>query len=223
MTMRRRSLVAALLLAASPLALAGGGPYKDLYTPLSRARAADPEHRLDIRYRVRPKNPDVRVADVELKIVAKGVETPLPIGPEGTFELPLDAEWAKSDAELVTNQPKRKLQIDMSVTFATPASAELRYAELMRSVPVMNQALKAYAGLTSLQAPTCRGVRVAFNGTSTQRASWRGPDGEAVIVESRPTPDGTGALIEIERDEKLVALDPKVTLSATPEWVGPLM
>lgn len=220
MTMKR-ALLFVVLLAAAPFACAGSIPYKNFYAPLAKATAADPEHQLRVRLKIKPKDPSVDLAKVELKLVAGTSETPLPLDAHGLFELPLRQELADADAQIVSNQPKGTLSITSDIAIEPPRGTTPSYAGLMRAVPAVNRLVKEFAGLMSLFAPTCHGVTLVFGGTTPQQARYRRADGTEAVLTSKP--DARGMVIDLERDEKLVAANPTLTLSAEPIGVDPLM
>src|SRR5437016_9419821 len=107
MPMRRLNYWLVFVLLSLPVAaVAGGGPYKDLYQPIAKIKALDKDGLLQMHYRIKPKDPGVALPQVELKLVVDGAETAIPLDADGGFELPLRADWAEHDAQFVTNQPK---------------------------------------------------------------------------------------------------------------------
>jgi hypothetical protein len=187
--------------------------YKAICEKLSLDKfAALPESqrdRLDIRIKLSPaEGPQVPVT---LTIVAAAGRIVVVPGADGLSELPVRADLLAENPVVLTSVPEPvKTRVSLELGPRLPPERSFSYAELMRSVEQANRAIKSAAGVFSFAAPRMKGLVLQFPaGDPPATARLGGPEGRVLSA------DAAGRL-QLPLDDKLLASNPGVVLSARP-------
>ena len=89
-------------------------PYRKAYELLDGLKTAT-KGPLDIVVRVTPKDNLVAQNEIKVWLVGPNIDQPIPISADGIIQIPLDREAYNDNAELVSNQKKGALQIDIKM------------------------------------------------------------------------------------------------------------
>lgn len=121
-------------------------PYDGMYERLKRFHDSKLD-RVKIEVRVTPADQSVKQDEIRVALVNDTQSLPLKIAADGLIDLPLRADFYKTDAEFRANQPKGKLSTSLGIsTTWSPAGHEVEYAEIEECVRQMEMAAKDVAG-----------------------------------------------------------------------------
>ena len=114
---------------------------------------------------IKPKNKSIKPAEVVLTVV-DGSErhTLTPLSPEYRMTVVPNPKWLADDAKIMTSLPKsEKSAPGWDTTAILPDGQQWQYAQVMGSVPQMENAIKKMAGAFSMFAPSVKQVIFKFN------------------------------------------------------------
>jgi len=170
--------------------------YRKLYEPLAAVRSADPQDIVSSTLRAEPAQPDQPLpADLKIELRSGATHQPITLGQDGSFKLPMNPDWARSDATLWINQPKSAVKIVELFTMRTPTAAQLTYGELMESLPVLERIQKQKVEIAGLMPTAPQGVELAYDpgtaqtitiGTGAKAKTWNTDDQGHVMVPFDP-------------------------------------
>jgi hypothetical protein len=114
---------------------------------------------------IKPKNKSIKPADMVLTVVDGGERHALtPLSPEYRMTVVPNPKWLADDAKIMTSLPKsEKSSPGWDTTAILPDGQQWRYAQVMGSVPQMENAIKKMAGAFSMFAPSVKQVIFKFN------------------------------------------------------------
>jgi hypothetical protein len=187
--------------------------YKAICEKLSLDKFAalpeDQRDRLDVRIRLTPsQGPQVPVT---LTIVAAAGRLVVVPGADGLSDFPVRADLLAENPVVLTSVPEPiKTKVSLELGPRLPPERSFAYAELMRSVEQANRAIKSAAGLFNFAAPRMKGVVLQFHAGDTPATATLGGPGGGLL-----SADAAGR-IEIPLEEKRLASNPGVVLSARP-------
>ncbi|CAN5187523.1 hypothetical protein BH11PSE14_BH11PSE14_21990 [soil metagenome] len=185
-TSRRLSFPLALLLLLPGLAGVATAradwrdvPYKDIAKMPMGLAAVDPGHVFSYAFLVRSKTAGAALpADLQLRVLAAGVVTPLPVQPDGKVELPIRQDWVDAGAVLQVNQPKDRVSLGLAFTPRTPPGTRMRYGRLAECAPVMERGIAQMAGMMRFLAPKVRSLALRFDASGRQSLTLVHPGGK---------------------------------------------
>ena len=156
---------------------------------------------------ITPNDPAVARKDVVFTIVDGAERKRIPVNTDGSFEIPFNAAWVKSNPEVLTTIPAgQKAKFGFSAVPVKPHSTQLDYASLMGGVPQVNAIIKAQAGVLRFMLPTLVGVTLQFPKESHATVA---------LGATRIAADASG-LVKLRLDKAMLAANVPVTLSELP-------
>jgi hypothetical protein len=160
----RLGLAAALL--ALPLAAFAEWrdiPYADVAKMPLMLDKVDPQHIYKARLVAKPgKGLKALPADFRLQVKVNGQVVPVPVGEDGTVQLPIRQDWADAEAVLQSNQPKGVVAVSMNFDARTPPGTRMTYAQLTESAPILERGISEMAGMMSFMAPDVKALVLKF-------------------------------------------------------------
>ncbi|MHA4870477.1 hypothetical protein ACXZ1M_22570 [Duganella sp. PWIR1] len=144
-------------------------PYKKLVEDLRLdkfyALPAAERDKINLFLTVKPKNKNIKPADVVLTVVSGGERQPLPaLSPDYRITLVPNPKWMSDDTKILTSLPKEeKSQVGYDAVAPLPEGLQWNYAPVMGSIGQMNQAIKKMAGALSMFAPSVKVVVFKFH------------------------------------------------------------
>lgn len=210
-------------------------PYKTLLETLQKADGLRDLDHLSVSVTVSSTLPNVSMQDITLTIRDKSDPIILAVDKTGQFTLPVTPELQAENPDVVSNQPKGTLDLNVTINIRPPKTTTVRYSDLMAGAMQFNAAIKRQAGMLSWFAPHVDGILLVYANGGTHRAIIGTGVGSKTIV-SVPLAslknrlklysighDASAATaIVLETDEVLLKQDPYVKLDALPDGVGPL-
>lgn len=121
-------------------------PYDGMYERLKRFQDSKLD-RVKIEVRVTPADQSIQESEIRVALVNDAQSVPLKIAADGLIELPVRADFYKTEAEFRANQPKGKLRVSLGVsTTWSPPGHEVEYAEIEECMRQVEVAAKDVAG-----------------------------------------------------------------------------
>jgi hypothetical protein len=158
-----------------------------------------------------PNDPSIARKDVVFTIMDGADRKRIPVNADGSFEIPFNPAWVKSDPEVWTTIPAgQKSKFGFNAVPVKPHSTQLDYASLMGGVPQVNAIIKAQAGMLRFMLPTLVGITLHFPKESHATVA---------LGETRVAADANG-LVMLRLDKALLAANVPVTLSELPIKTG---
>lgn len=210
------SMVLALL--AGPVWAGGPGPdrpwthYNTLLEilKLDKFYAAAPALRDKVMMQgvMHPDDPTIAPKDVVLTIVNGAERQRIVINADGSFEVPFNPEWVKSNPEVLTTIPTgQKSKFGFQILPVVPKRTQLDYASLMGAVPQANALIKSQAGMLRFMMPTMVGVTLQFPKASHASVS---------LGSAKPIDADAKGVVKLRLDKALLAANVPVTFSDVP-------
>lgn len=163
--MRMIPLVAAILLATSPAALAAVGthtvPYKEFHDQMARFYGQGHD-RLALRLSVQPAS-DKQPLDAPVTMVVTAPEgrVDLPVDADNAVDIPFRPDWVQAGAMVSVNQApatyNMKAQIGMKVE---PGTTRIVYADVKAAFDQFDKLIEKEAGMASFLAPSAKTLRL---------------------------------------------------------------
>jgi len=202
--------VTALVLAASSVPAAAAAeeeegaaersvPYARFYEPYAGTRSA---RHAEVALAVKAMRDDTDLGPVTMVIHAPDGAVPVPVAADGTFDLPLNADWAAHDARIEFNHPQDTIHILVSFRMKALKQA-YSMAEIHGALEDVDDLIADQAGMLSVFAPSARAVLVACGPGCTASTA----DG-AVLASANEH-----GVVRLEPSRALVRANPTVTLS----------
>jgi len=121
--------------------------------------------KLNLFLTVKPQNKSIKPSEVVLTVVDGAERHPLPaLSPDFRMAFTPNPKWLADDAKIMTSLPKtEKSAPGLDIVTPLPEGLQWNYAQVMGSVPQMNQAIKKMAGAMSMFAPSIKVVIFKFN------------------------------------------------------------
>jgi hypothetical protein len=119
--------------------------YDTVYERLLRFRESKLD-RVAFKVKVTPKNPNVQQSDIRVALVNDEKSLPVKVDLDGSVELPLREEFYKTNAELISNQPKGSLNVGVNINITWSGGREIAYAEVEETVRQLQWAGKDLLG-----------------------------------------------------------------------------
>lgn len=134
--------------------------------------------KLVLRQRVLHENP-ADAAPIHLWVEADGARVPLPVAPDGSFDVPDRPDWVAQHLTVQNDQPAGSLHLQTDLAIVPPAASTVSAAYLQAAVVQAQQAIKAAArqmgGLFGgLVAPGVSGVSIRLARCCTESLSIAG-------------------------------------------------
>lgn len=120
-------------------------PYDAVYERLKRFRDSKLD-RVSLVIRVTPSSQEVKQSDIRVSLVNDAQSLPLKLDVDGRIELPLREDFYKTNAELLTNQPKGTLSTSVTIGVSWDGADELPYAEVEETIRQLQMAGKDVLG-----------------------------------------------------------------------------
>ncbi len=154
-----------------------------------------------------PNDPAIARKDVVFTIVDGSERKRIPVNADGSFEIPFNPAWVKSNPEVWTTIPAgQKAKFGFNAVPVKPQRTQLDYASLMGGVPQVNAIIKAQAGMLRFMMPTLVGVTLQFPKES---------HASVALGATRIAADANGT-VKLRLDQALLAANVPVTLSELP-------
>ena len=119
--------------------------YDTVYERLLRFRESKLD-RVAFKVKVTPKDPNVKQSDIRVALVNDEKSIPVKVDSEGHVELPFREEFYKTNAELMSNQPKGSLNVGVNINITWSGGKEIPYAEVEETVRQLQMAGKDLLG-----------------------------------------------------------------------------
>ena len=208
--------------------------YGDLLEYQHRVDGLKDLTRLKVRTRISSTLAGVKPVDIKLTAtLASGQAVAFPIDADGNLNLPVTPELERENPDVVSNQPKKTLQINFDLDMQKVTSTTLQYDDLMLGAQQFGEAIRRQGMMAKLFMPTIRGILVVYH-QGSHTLVLHAPGGDQVLKGQTPAeakdhlkdidmshaPAGT-TLIFVPLDDKLLKDNPKVTLDAPPDDMGP--
>ena len=120
-------------------------PYDPVYERLKRFRDSKLD-RVEFVVKVKPNAPDVKQSDIRVSLVNDVQSLPLKLDGDGRIEIPMREDFYKTNAELLTNQPKGSLSTAITISVSWDGADEMPYAEVEETVRQLQLAGKDLLG-----------------------------------------------------------------------------
>lgn len=120
-------------------------PYDDVFVRLKRMRDSKLD-RVALKIVLKPKDNTVKLGDVRVALINDKTSVPIPVGQDGSVEIPYREDMYRTDAELRSNQPKGTLSANLSINVAWSAGTEIPYHEVEETVRQLQVAGKDFLG-----------------------------------------------------------------------------
>ncbi len=120
-------------------------PYDAVYERMKRFRDSKLD-RVSLDVRVKSNAPDIKQSDIRVSLVNDTQSLPLKLDIDGRIELPLREDFYKTNAELLTNQPKGTLSTSVTIGVSWDGADELPYAEVEETIRQLQMAGKDVLG-----------------------------------------------------------------------------
>lgn len=160
---------------------------------------------------IKPNDASIPPGDVVFTVINGAERSRIPVNTDGSFVLPWNAEWNKSNPGVYTNVPAgQKARFSIRVLPVVPQKRQLDYTTLMGGVPQLTALMKAQAGMLSFMVPKFVGVELRFPKESRATVSVQAPDGVRKIQA-----DASG-IVKVAFDKALLAANVPVQLSELP-------
>ena len=189
-------------------------PYAFVYKILeTQERLSRSYTNLQVVVRMKSSNPAVKIDDLSVVLESKTQKTPVTLGSDGRFTLPIKQDWLLDDAWLVVNQPKGTMLLDWHVGLSGASiTNQMHYAELMRPVsdldPVQAEMVRAFPSAPRL---TVDGMKLIFPEGKESLVVIRAKGGERTLK-----PDEHHIVI-IPLETGLMVENPEVWIPILPE------
>jgi hypothetical protein len=159
---------------------------------------------------ITPSDPAIARKDVVFTIVDGSERRRLPVNADGSFEIPFNPAWVKSNPEVLTTIPAGQTsKFRFDAVPVKPQGTQLDYASLMGGVQQINAIIKAQAGVLRFMLPTLVGITLRFPKESHATVA---------LGATRVAADASG-LVKLRLDKSLLAANVPVTLSEMPASV----
>lgn len=159
---------------------------------------------------ITPNDPAFARTDVVFTVVDGNARARIPVGADGAFVIPFNAQWVKSNPEVWTTIPAgQKSKFGFGAVPVLPPNTRLDYVSLMGGVAQINAIIKEQAGVLRFVLPTLVGVTLQFPKES---------HASVALGETRVAADASG-LVKLRLDKALLAANVPVTLSEMPASV----
>ena len=160
---------------------------------------------------ITPNDPTIARKDVVFTIVDGAERKRIPVNADGSFEIPFNPAWVKSNPEVWTTIPAgQKSKFGFNAIPVKPQSTQLDYASLMGGVPQVNAIIKAQAGMLRFMLPTLVGITLHFPKESHATVA---------LGTTRVAADANGVVM-LRLDKAMLAANVPVTLSELPVSTG---
>jgi Protein of unknown function (DUF2987) len=120
-------------------------PYDSVYERLKRLQDSKID-RVALQIKITTKDPKIKLSDVRVALVNDKLSIPVPIGSDGTVNLPLRPDMYNTDAELRSNQPKGMIGGSITLAINWSMAGEIPYAEVEETVRQLQTAAKDVLG-----------------------------------------------------------------------------
>lgn len=149
-------------------------PYDDVFVRLKRLRDSKLD-RVVLKIVLKPKDESIRLGDVRVAIVNDQVSERIPVGKDGSLELPYREDLYQTNAELRSNQPKGSLGANVSLSVSWSAGMEIPYHEVEETVRQLEVAGKDLLGWLGylLFFPSMRNLEVPLQYPEPKRQTLR--------------------------------------------------
>lgn len=216
--MKRGMYLMMIALLAGPASAAGPGvdrPWTHYNTLLEMLKldkfyAAPPALRDKVVMQgiIHPDDPTIAPKDVVLTIVNGADRERIAINADGSFEVPFNPAWVKTNPEVLTTIPAgQKSKFGFQILPVVPKRVQLDYASLMAAVPQANALIKSQAGMLRFLMPTMVGITLKFPKES--HASVSVGSGKSVDADAN-------GVVKLKLDKALLTANVPVTLSELP-------
>lgn len=163
--MRMIPLVAMVVLATNPAALAAAGthtvPYKEFHDQMARFYGQGHD-RLALRLSVQPASDKQPLdAPVAMMVTAPEGRVDLPVDTDNAVDIPFRPDWVQAGATVTVNQAaatyNMKAQIGMKVE---PGTTRIAYADVKAAFDQFDKLIEKEAGMVSFLAPSAKTLRL---------------------------------------------------------------
>ncbi|HEV2173611.1 MAG TPA: DUF2987 domain-containing protein, partial [Nitrospira sp.] len=138
--------------------------YSDLLDYQRRVDGLKDLTRLKVRTRISSTLAGVKPTDIKLTaMLASGQAVAIPLDADGELTLPVTSELEKENPDVVSNQPKKSLQLNFDLNMQKVTYTNLRYDDLMLGAQQFREAIRRQGMMARLFMPTIRGILVVYH------------------------------------------------------------
>ncbi len=137
--------------------------YDTAYERLKRMQDSKLD-RIKLEIRVKMKDPAVPLSNLRVAIVNDTINVPLKVQPDGLIMLPLRDDLYKTNAEILSNQPKGSMDTMVSFDIVWRGALEIPYYEVEETVRQLEVAGKDVMGWIAyvIFFPSTKNIEVAL-------------------------------------------------------------